>query len=211
MARHNGLLAFLFFASATLSLGTTFTYNDTITLDPSQITTSPGRQDYTQFITGATQFSVVSGDTITGTITFANGPIEFSGAGIGYQDISLFFPAIGSSPTFSNSGYITFEGLTGTLTVTNPTPSRNSSGPALAVSESSSGVYDFSFTAIDYSLSVTSVSSAPTTVSFYQISVTAPNVSFGTAAAPEPSSLILIALGAAGIAIFAKRRPTPTA
>ncbi len=199
-------LPILLLAAPALCPATTFTYNDTITLIPSLITTNGSRADYTQLFSGNPVIQVQAGDVVTGTITFANGPVELTNVANTFSaDLVLYLTPTSGAPSVGLQTNIQFLGLSGVLGTTNPTPTQNSGGCCLTGMYFSNGAAaDFTFTGFNYTIDITSLS-AGSSFALTQLSMDGSTIAIGSAATPEPASIALCAIGCGWLA-WRKRR-----
>jgi PEP-CTERM motif len=192
-------------ASAICHASTTYTVNETITLNPGAITSSAGHQFYSQTFGVASPVTVQAGDVITGTFSFIGGPILLeSPSGDFTEGIDAFFSPVSGNPSLGATASIDLLGLQGSFPQSNPF-SVNEGGCCFVTEQySNGGAYDFSFTGFTYTISVNSVSTGSAAIYFSQFNLDGQYVEFGTAI-PEPSSLAFCGLGFAALAWIARR------
>jgi hypothetical protein len=174
--------------------GSTITYSTTINLNPAYA--SPGQ--YLESVSGGTPFNVKAGDTITGTITFANGELNMSG-NVSYLELAF----LGNAQTaFTSTTQLL--GVTGSLGGANPYTATGALGNGVvgSVYHATAPSENFSITGFNYTIDVSGVQAnggtIQTTTPFtpYALEVSATGVSV----VPLPASawLMLSALGGLG-------------
>jgi hypothetical protein len=199
------LLAVLLTASAICRASTTYTVNETITLNSNAIASSGGYESFLLQFGVASPVTVQAGDVITGTFTFVNGPILLESSSSYNQSLNIFFSPTSGSPSLGATTSIDLLGVQGSYPGPNPF-SVNGGGCCFAPEEYSvDTAADFSFTGFTYTIDVTSVSTGSASVYFSQFGVDAQTVQFGTAI-PEPSSMMFCGIGFLALAWGAGRR-----
>jgi len=197
----------VFLLSLSALAGTMYTVNSTVTLNPAFITSISGIEEYNQDFVLPTPFAVQSGDEITGTISFTNGPLQIAAPDDGHIDDSVAFDLLSAiNPTTTTTANFDFLGLAGTLGTSNPTPVLSfSGGPPLAAKLSYGNPVDYSFTGFIYTIDIISVAPEPLAITYAQISANGESITIGAAATPEPSTFIVCAAGFALLASMRRR------
>ncbi len=191
---------------------TTFTYNQTITLDPNLISTNgSGITTFNQFIPGTSPLPVQAGDVITGTINFSNGPITLQGqANTVMQAIIFFDAAPAGSISLTGTSSSTLLNYSGNLTQ-GANWTGNSSGSLSAAAAQFGAPYQFSFTGWAYTIDITSVTiggnPASGFVKFDDVGFQANSISFASAT-PEPATVGLAGFACLAVAFAGRRRAT---
>jgi hypothetical protein len=202
-------LALAILAASALGHAEIFTVNESITLNSSAITSASGNEFYNQQFSVASPVSVQAGDEITGTVSFTNGPVLIaSPPGDSSESVAIFFSPQFVGGTTHSTDNVDFLGLNGDFPETNPTPIfNNSGGPFVALQQSNGQAFDFSFTGFTYTINIDSLVNGLTPYYFSQLSLEGQTLEFGvSAAAPEPSSLALCALGCAVLYLALRRK-----
>jgi hypothetical protein len=193
------------------ALAGTFTYNQTITLDPNAINSGGGNQFYSQQFFFTTPILLQAGDILTGTITFNNGPILIKDpAGNFAAAVEIFFSPVSGSFSTSAISSTQLLGVTGVFGNSNPVSVSASGGPFLAGMVPNGGAYNFSFTGFTYTLNVGGVednSSNPVAAQFRlsQFNVQGQSLAFGSTATPEPAPMALCGFGCIVIGWMGRR------
>lgn len=140
---------------------TVYTYNATIDItSPFSVSNSGGEWNYVWIFSGAPTFTLQSGDTVQGTISFTgNDALQFLGpaysAGI-YLEFADFFSS-GPLPSITSVSTTTLNGVAGYLTSQNPTSATSSGAgsfnPGVALVSTPTAA---SFNGFSYSGTVTS-------------------------------------------------------
>jgi hypothetical protein len=184
--------------------GSTITYSTTINLNPADASSG----QYLQSVSGATAFNVKAGDTITGTITFANGKLDLIG-NVNYLDFAFLGNA---ATTYTSTTQLL--GVTGSLGGPNPFSSGSLFGNSVISNfyGATAPNENFAITGIQYTINVSSVQAnggtVQTTTPFtpYALEVSATSVSV----VPLPASAWLM-LSGLGILAWLPRRRTSAA
>ena len=187
-----------------------YTYSST--LDLSSGTVYPdGSYVYDQFLFpgGQPTYSVVDGDTITGTITFANNQrlkiLDPNGSYSEYMSFR-FFPQGSSSSVFTSSVHLL--GVTGNLTGSNP----QSVGPSFGNTVIGATFFgmtpdEVSFSGFDYSVTLGSGNTGNNVYHAYDVEIhAAANSVEVVSGVPEPSRTLLLFGGLCGVASRRRRK-----
>jgi hypothetical protein len=181
---------------------TTFTYNAIVDPDPTQaiVLNSGGLLGLSTAVPYA-DFLVAVGDVFTGTITFADGPVQLSGPEGSIAQALLEFSDVGSDFEVSYVEAISVLGLAGSLS--KPVFTGSGEGTGVFASMQAFGpAYDFSFSQFDYTVTVTGINSpnAPPTQGVFAayFDIYANGIRLGSVA-PEPETVGLCAAGCAAI------------
>ena len=183
-----------------------YVYSDTI--DLGEVT----NQTAWNWQLNAPAFSFVTGDTFSGTISFAGSQrLQFSNMGGGTFDIwtRLFSPVLVTGDLNKTT---TLNGLQGTINAQNP-QEHNGGGIAVAMifAEVLGQAPDtFSISGLQYSATMTSISGSFNSQSGGYLSAAVASGNGSISVVPEPSTYALLALGGAAI-FLAIRRKKPTA
>jgi hypothetical protein len=192
-----------------------YTFSDTLDISQSPTVLSGNSNQLDNFYLSGSlpSFDLQPGDTISGTITFANNQALTLTGNPSATDyyLSLLFPTSATSPYLTGSSTITLLGVTGSLT--SPNPESQSTGPGNSVLSVEDGGIStgssFSFTGFTYELTLPIGSQAvddvtPSYLQVGQIGSAANFLSVGSA--PEPSTWALMLCGLGVLAYIAHRR-----
>jgi hypothetical protein len=211
---------FRLFAPALFALGIagvgqagTFTFDQTINLDPSLVHNHETYESYSQTFTGMPSFALESGDVLTGTITFANGPVTIESAAGDYTDYLWidFLPSDLSISDFASAD-VTWQGLTLAPGSSPPETSGTTNGSGALAGTSPEGLgHDFSVTGMTYAITFNSVelNGAQTSGSYslFGLYMKGDSVAVGPGgSAPEPQFVALFVVAAILLAALKKPR-----
>jgi hypothetical protein len=203
MKNHKAHITAVFLCWALFSLhldAAVYTYNATIDPSaPSTVNLAPGGWEYSWHLSGAPSFTVLPGDTVQGTISFAgNQALQFLGpvGPVTVADIELTLIDRFNVGQIRNNSTTTLNGVTGLLAELNPTTAAGSGGAdqliaALGIISTPTSI---SFTGFSYSTTVISGGGhyTPDAIHAYN-----PNNAPGAiSAVPEPSVAGLTGTGA---------------
>ncbi|MBI4904544.1 MAG: hypothetical protein HY820_12960 [Acidobacteria bacterium] len=179
---------------------TSFTYNTTLTFNPALLTTSGGSSRYDLQLSGNPSFTMQVGDTLSGTISFANGPIHIQNT-TGNSYVTMFFSPNPFTQFMSDSHSMSFAGLNVAPGTSTPaTGTANGNGCCVGIQFfGSANPYDFTFTGINYSFTMTGLNPSSANLSFTQLNIFANSI--GTV--PEPASVALTGIGLLAIGFVA--------
>jgi hypothetical protein len=196
------LLLFSFHLRATVH-----TYNATIDISsPWNVSNSGGQWNYLWIFSGAPTFTVQSGDTVQGTISFTgNQALQFQGP-VNAGSISWTWTDFGNATPNSTQSTTTLNGIAGQLNWPNPTAT-SSTSPGSYLEVGNAQVWTptaVSFTGFSYSATVLSGSGSYTP---YFLSAYSPNGAQQGAISviPEPSAMGLIGIGIILLLLIKKR------
>jgi hypothetical protein len=202
-------LACALFAASHAANATAYTYSDTLGLAAPVLYASPPETYYSFLFPSAPRFTLNVGDSISGTITFANDArLTVSGADLSYLDLRL----IGSNGNDANSSTVVLTGVEGSLLPFNQSGDVTYGNSVFAAFVNPLTSSEVSFTGFTYSIDVVR---GPDTVSPYDLGVFGDHVSVSSSAVPEPSAAFLFLSGLAALALLRRctvpPRPTATA
>jgi hypothetical protein len=180
-----------------------YSFSDTLDLSqsPAVISGSSDQLDNFYFSGSLPSFDLETGDTISGTITFANNQLLTLTGNPSATDyyLSLLFPTAASSTYLTGLSSVTLLGVTGSLTSPNPDAYETGPGNSILAAEDSgiSTASSFSFTGFSYSVTLTSSQAvSDVSPSYVQLGQIGSNANFLTVSdAPEPSAWALMACG----------------
>jgi hypothetical protein len=198
MARAIALCSLL---AATYCQAATISFSQTITLDPSLIMPVAGGYSYNQNF-NIPAFQVQSGDVISGTFVFSNGPVRLIDAG-NFAAVEAFFTSDVLGVFVTSVSSTTFLGVSGSFGGPIPFIENWVGGGLAAGMTPNSASYSFTFTGFNYTINVLSLTSGGTPVtapfSFTQFSMQGQSLSI----VPEPASTGLVAASLLGMSLFA--------
>jgi len=196
MPRMAGLFLFALCIPAWAS--NSYGFSTTLTLDPALVQTVAGSPQYFEILSGTPTFVVQAGDTISGTIDFANGPVSITGTGFN-PFLDLTFDTDSVDDQVSGTGSVTLLNLIVSPGTSLPNMSSNGGGTQFNAGFSPSGSpANFSFTGFDYVITIDATFQGadsgpiPLTPSFF--SMQGDTLTFATPV-PEPVSGAICAAG----------------